>query len=135
MYENNDKSKLNTIDFKHANYTGINEILSKVDWDDKFEGRDIDGQWKCFCETILNTCDGNAPVKKFAHKLQPKWFNTEARNSQEHKYAMWVKYRESNWDYEIKQEYVSARNKYTEVYRKAKMTSESKLAKNITVKL
>ncbi len=34
------------IDVKHANYVNINRMLSEVDWDTVFDGKDIDGQWK-----------------------------------------------------------------------------------------
>ena len=64
--------------------------------------------------------------------MQPKWFNAERRRNQEFKYAMWTKYRDSMWGYACKQEYVSARNKCTEVYRKAKLSFEEKLAKTVT---
>src|ERR1700730_14823224 len=63
--------------------------------------------------------------------MQPKWFNAEAKRSQERKYAMWERYRELG-DYERKQEYKYARNSCNEVYRKAKKNFEEKLAKNVT---
>ena len=131
MYESQDKSKLNKLDFKHANYVNINRILSAVDWDDEFEGKDIDSQWKSFCEILLSACDGNAPLKKFRNKMQPKWFNAEAKRSQERKYAMFIRYREIG-DYESEQEYKFARNNCNEVYRRAKKNFEEKLAKNVT---
>ena len=52
MYESSDSTKLNQIDFKHANYANINKILSVVDWDNEFEGKDIDGQWRSFCDSV-----------------------------------------------------------------------------------
>ena len=130
MYESSDSTKLNQIDFKHANYVNINKILSVVDWDNEFEGKDIDGQWRSFCDIVLNACEGNAPLKRSKHKMQPKWFNAEAKRSQERKYAMWERYRELG-DYESKQEYKFARNSCNEVYRKAERNFKEKLAKNV----
>ena len=68
MYESCNKSNRNMIDFKHSYNVNINRIVNEIDWYTEFDGKDIDGQWKSFCDIVLNACDGNAAPKRIKHK-------------------------------------------------------------------
>ena len=64
--------------FKKANWVGLNEDLSKVNWHTLINSNDdIELSWQKFKSTLLVNVDKNIPKIKIKSEFQPPWFDSE----------------------------------------------------------
>jgi ribonuclease P/MRP protein subunit RPP40 len=127
-----DMSRTNTkyYAFKKADYLGMNEWLSKVNWDVEFDNLGVEDMWTKFMEIINNSIEKFVPISQRKINKFPVWMTRKAMKKRKYKSAMWEKYRVSS-SYSDWAEYKIALKRATGEYRRAKRNFEKKIARNI----
>ena len=123
--------------YDKGDYTGLNEHLSKIDWEfelNKFSG-DVEKQWEFFTAKYLEAESKFIPRKKIfingklSKKLSVK-FDKKTLALRKKKNRIWSKMRKNLATEEEKLGYRRLRNKVKSLCAKAKKIVEKKIAKN-----
>lgn len=67
-------------DFKNANYNGLNDYLSSINWVEYLNTIDVNRATELFYEIVYTGVALFVPLKKFKTSLYPKWFTAELRH-------------------------------------------------------
>ena len=90
--EEGHEQKLNKRDVLRANFKGISEEMSKVDWESYLNGLEIEEAYKRFLhayERIWNEC---VPLKRNRKENKCRgWMSEEIRGMIKHKHKLWYK--------------------------------------------
>lgn len=89
--------------FKGANYSLINEELSKVDWDDLFKDKSAESAVNSFYEVIYGLIKKHVPVKFTKSSRFPPWFTSSLIHIFKNKNQAWIRWKKygNRSDYEI----------------------------------
>lgn len=70
-------AKRSIYNFKRANWTNLNNDLSRVDWQYLLDSTDVDTGWITFKDKFNALCDLHIPKIKIKDSFQPPWFDSE----------------------------------------------------------
>ena len=116
--------------FNKADYTAMQSFLTTYDWVNLFDKLDVESMWLFFCNVLNDAVKKYVPVNLRKTNCMPKWMTKKTQKFTKYKSDMWARYRSSR-TYNDYVEYKRTLNKATNVFRKAKLDFEKKLAKNI----
>ena len=90
-------------DYKKANIDAINLVIKSFDWENAFNGKDINSQVKLFNETLLNIFSNFIPNKiKTFRDSDPPYMNDDIKSKikLKHKwYHRYLRYKRNNEDF------------------------------------
>ena len=123
-YTGKAKIKYNSCDF--ASFT---EDWENENWDDKFEGMDIDNMWNCFSQYYHESVEKYVPkyIPKKGCKPKPQWMTADSLDSIKEKRHEWSQYYATKRKRDFER-YKRVRNQTNEVVRAAKRNFERKIA-------
>ncbi|XP_055307195.1 uncharacterized protein LOC129571418 [Sitodiplosis mosellana] len=67
-------------DFKHADYTSINNFFDNANWNNVFNGMDLNDAIDQFYAIVNTAIDTNVETRTKKHQIHPKWFDSELIN-------------------------------------------------------
>ena len=67
----------NIFNFKRANWVGLNNDLSRVDWHHLLDNSEPDIAWNTFRNKFLGLRDRHIPKISIKESFQPPWFDSE----------------------------------------------------------
>ena len=115
--------------YHKGNYQEINRILSEIDWESEFEGKDVHQRWEIFKQKLEELIDLYVPLSEPRTHNAP-WMNRKVVAVYKKKYHAWKRYMESKNSYRWR-EYVKDRNKASRVERDERRAYEKRLAKEV----
>ena len=80
-------SKLNTLDFRRADFGLFRDLLGRVPWDTALEGRGAQESWLIFKDHLLQAQESPIPMRRKSGKnaRRPAWMNKELLAKLKHK--------------------------------------------------
>ena len=115
--------------YHKGNYIEINRILSDIDWETEFEGKDTHQRWEYFKQKVDEVVNQYIPLSEPRTHKTP-WMNRKVIVLYKKKYHAWKRYMESKSSYRWR-DYVKERNKTSRVERDEKRAYEKRLAKEV----
>jgi len=84
-------------DYAKADYEGMREELSKVNWKDLFDGNDIETNWCSFRDCLLHIQQKFTPIRKKSNKRKlPLWMTHKAAKAVKQRRKVYRKYGDSS---------------------------------------
>lgn len=115
--------------YHKGNYTEISRCLNEIDWNAKFEGKNLHQQWEIFKTILEELLDQYIPLSEPKRYSAP-WMNRKVVKAYKNKYFAWKRYMESKNSFKWR-EYVKERNKTNRIERDERRAYEKKLAKEV----
>ena len=117
-------------DFNKSNFDRLRYLLDAVNWEEKFQNKDVHGMWDIFkvtLENIQSDCIKYRPIRNKGRK--PLWWNRHIRNRIKEKKNAYRNFKASNSLHDLEL-YRQTRNSLNQLVRKSKRECEINLACN-----
>ncbi|GAB0204419.1 mitochondrial enolase superfamily member 1 [Grus japonensis] len=123
-------SKLNTLDFRRADFDLFRDLLGRIPWDKALEGRGAQDSWLIFKHHLLQAQERCIPTKRESSKntQRPAWMNKELLGKVKQKKEAYRGWKQGQVAWEEYRETVQAAR---EQVRKAKALTEISLARDV----
>ena len=82
-------------DYRRADYGKFSDDLLKVDWNEKFKNKTVDGMWTEFVSVVNGMKEKHVPRFEGERKRKPKWMDYKASKALKKKYQAWKRYTDS----------------------------------------
>ena len=115
--------------YHKGNYIEMNRLLSDIDWETEFVGKDTHQRWDCFKQKLDEITNQNIPLSVPRTHNTP-WMNRKVIALYKKKYFAWKRYMENKISHRWR-EYVKERNKASRVERDERRAYEKRLAKEV----
>ena len=125
-YANAPANKLRngSMNYPKGDYAAINESLSKIYWERRFQGNSVNTNWNKLMSEISKAVIENVPLRKVKPKKnQPLWWNKKLLRTVKRKYELYKRYTRSgvDWEYELDKLYKrSGVDRKYELYKRYK---------------
>ncbi|GAB0183916.1 mitochondrial enolase superfamily member 1 [Grus japonensis] len=125
-------SKLNTLDFRRADFGLFRDLLGRIPWDKALEGRGAQDSWLIFKGHLLQAQERCIPTKRKSSKntKRPPWMNKELLGKVKQKKEAYRGWKQGQVPWEEYRETVQAAR---DQVRKAKALVEINLARDVKV--
>ncbi|KAM7160392.1 uncharacterized protein RBU57_010555 [Macrochelys suwanniensis] len=125
-----ESSRIQTLDFRKADFDPLRELMGKVPWENNMRGKGVEESWLYFKESLLRLQEQTIPMcrKKSKYGRRPAWLNSEILADLKHKkeaYKMW------KIGQMTREEYKNIAQACRSEIRKAKSHLELQLARNV----
>ena len=106
--------------------------MKAVNWEEELYGKDVNGIWEVIRDEITDAVERNVPKMKtnMSKKSKPILMTYKAQKAVKAKYHSWKTYTRSKQHYDF-EDFKRKRNQATREVRRARMTFEKKLARNL----
>ena len=102
------KRRNGSMNYPKDDYSAINESLSKIYWEGRFQGNSVNTNWNELMSEISKAVRENVPLRKMRPKKnQPPWWNKKLLRKVKRKYESYKRYKRSGVDreYELYKRY------------------------------
>ena len=110
-------TKRKILNFKRADWEGLNNDLSSIEWASIFRQKDIDQCWNVFKFILLKLANKHIPVITIKSEFQPPWFDSECHAACRHKERLRSNFKENETELnELK--FINSRRDYKKLASK-----------------
>ena len=104
--------------------------MKGVNWENELYGKDVNGIWEVICDKITDAVERSVLKTNMPTKSKPIRMTYKAQNAVKAKYNSWKTYTRSKQHYDF-EDFKRKRNQATREVRRARMTFEKTLARNL----
>jgi hypothetical protein len=124
------ENKTKILDFRTGDYEKFRNMLSVVEWEREFEGKNCFEMWEKFKSILSATQSQCFKMKAIrTENRKPRWWNNEIRNKIRNKRILFRKLKRSNRAADL-EAYRKVRNELNQLIRGSKRQAEINLARN-----